>query len=69
MIDETDLLLHAQRQVILFSVMSVCGCVCCQHARYLLNRLRYDYEIFTGARYDQKLARLRKWLHFDALHE
>ena len=41
--------------------MSVCHC---HHD----NRLRYHdhHDIFTGARYGQKIGRGRKWLHSDA---
>ena len=49
---------------VIFSIMSVCGCLL---TRWLLNRLRCHHERFMGARCGQKLGRVRKWLHCDAL--
>jgi len=34
---------------------------------FIIYGLRYHHEILRGAKCDQKLGRVRKWLHFDAL--
>jgi len=66
-VNTTNTAIALRRWYVISSVYLLVYPSVCLSIQYILKRLRYHLEIFTGVRHCWKLGRVRRWLHSDAL--